>query len=298
MARRGPGCEASDDSRAARARACGWLLPRGASQEMSSVQAELKFAEQKLRHEMREELELQVNFQERRCADKISFIRAKMDAHVAHVRNASHAKARAEVTKTRREERAVRETLASESVSSVEKLHAEEIVQLNELQRQYIVRMQELQVENKNLHARIRTHDEAIAAREHEARRVQHRDVQVISSLEQQLTAKEQEIQMLREQLAAVKAPLVRSAPVAPPPVAGLSPVPTLRRTADVAYGRPAAGLGAHERDKLLAAASDVGDSQPTSPTVNPQLTFGEAFDDDDDDDDDWRAGLSSVAVS
>jgi hypothetical protein len=246
---------------------------------MSSVQAELKFAEQKLRHQMQEELELQLHFQERRCSDKVSFMRAKADAHVAHVRKASYTKAQSDIAKTRREERAARELLTTEEVSSAETRHAEEIYQLNELQRQYIVRMQELQVENKNLHARIRTHDESVLLKDSEMRRLQHRDVQVISALEQQLTAKDQEIQMLREQLSAVKIvpqsqPL--SAPVAPPALpSGLTglagavhlAVPTLRdggAAAIPAADRDSATADAERRALLERGQSpEVGRDQP-----------------------------------
>mmetsp|Transcript_4631 Transcript_4631/g.11925 ORF Transcript_4631/g.11925 Transcript_4631/m.11925 type:complete len:307 (-) Transcript_4631:72-992(-) len=186
--------------------------------EMSAVQAELKFAEQKLRYQMREELQLQINFQEERCNDKLHFMRTKADSHVSQVRKASYAKAKAEIVRHQREDRAAREQQQAAEQRSAEELHAEEVRELNSLQRQYILRLQEMQLENKNLHARIKKGDETLQQKEHDARAAQQRDVQVIASLEQQVTAKEQEIQMLREQLAAHKrqqdAP---TAPVAPP---------------------------------------------------------------------------------
>lgn len=270
------------------------LWPRNAAQEMSTVQAELKFAEQKLRYQMKEELELQLQFQEKRCADKVAFIRTKADAHVAHVRKASQAIATTEIVKTRREERVAREAVAHMSISNVEKRHAEEILQLNELQRQYIVRMQELQIENKNLHARIRTHDEAISTKEHEARRIQQRDVQVISSLEQQLAAKEGEIQMLRDQLAAVKlAPPDRSAPAGTGLDVTSMPAPkssTLQALEPSSAKRLTDISTAKERSRLLAG---VGGLEAPAHSANggareqPQLKFSAAdalYDDDDDD--------------
>lgn len=195
--------------------------PRRA-QEMSAVQAELKFAEQKLRYQMREELQLQLDFQEERCSDKLRFMRSKADTHVSQVRKASYAKAKSEIVRHQREDRAQREQQAAAEQRSAEEQHAEEVRELNSLQRQYILRLQEVQIENRNLHARIKKGDEALAQKDHESRAAQHRDVQVISSLEQQVTAKEQEIQMLREQLAAYKrqadaASNAPSAPVAPP---------------------------------------------------------------------------------
>jgi len=169
--------------------------------EMSSVQAELAFAEQKIRHQMQEELELQMDFQEQRCNDKVQFMRLKSDSHVREVRKASYTKAMSEIIKSRREERVHREAAAKHTLESSEQRHADEVRELNELQRQYIVRVQELTEESKRLHARIKKHDEQIAQKEQEIRSLQHRDVQVIASLEQQVTAKEQEIQMLREQV-------------------------------------------------------------------------------------------------
>jgi hypothetical protein len=190
------------------------------AQEMSTVHAELKFAEQKLRREMREELELQLQLEQQRCSDKVAFIRSQVDAHIDQVRKASYAKAHNEIIKERVQHRAHRDATVDAAIMSTKSQHADELHQLNEMQRGYIVRIQELQVENKSLHARNRYLTEAedgeVRKKELELEREKQRDSAVIAGLEQQ-------VKMLHEQLehggirsASVEATSHRSS-IAPP---------------------------------------------------------------------------------
>lgn len=163
------------------------------------MHAELKFAEQKLRREMREELDLQLQLEQQRCSDKIAFMRSQVDAHIEQVRKASYAKAHNEIIKERLQQRAHCDASVDAAVSSTKSQHADELFQLNEMQRGYILRIQELQVENKSLHARNRFLTEAkdVDARkkEHELERDKQRDAQMIAGLEQQLKALQERLE-------------------------------------------------------------------------------------------------------
>jgi len=236
--------------------------------EMSGVQAELKFTEQKMRHQMREELELQVGFHEKRCADTVCFIRSKADLSILQVRKASHAQMNAELVKTRHAELVAAELTRTQQLDMTEKRHSSEILQLVELQRQYIVRVHELQVENKSLQSRIRSQEESASVKEYEARRIQHRDAQAISALEQQLNAKDPEIELVRE--AKIIPPSPAASRAVAPSVVGLADAKAFSKprkqpsgsdsdTHSVSRGRGGI-LGARgDRHPNRELASDVG---------------------------------------
>jgi hypothetical protein len=57
--------------------------------ELLQVTSELARAEQKLRHEMRHELEARLRDQEARCMERVSFMRKRTERHVGQVRAAS-----------------------------------------------------------------------------------------------------------------------------------------------------------------------------------------------------------------
>lgn len=166
---------------------------------MSTAHAELKFAEQKLRREMREELELQLQLEQQRCSDKIAFMRSQVDAHTEQIRKASYAKAHNEIIKERVQQRARFDMSVDAAVISTKSQHADELHQLNEMQRGYIVRIQELQVENKSLHARNRhltdTKDAEVRKLELELEHERQRDALLIAGLEEQIRTLQEQLE-------------------------------------------------------------------------------------------------------
>lgn len=164
------------------------------------MQAELAFAEQRLRHEMHEELGLRLQLKEKRCAERVASALATAEAHVARVRGASQTMAMSDALRVRREERVGHDALARAAISAAEERHAAELAQLSTLQRAYVLKLQQLRGENSRLHALVRTQGEAAAAKAQEAKCAQERDSLAIWTLERHAEAQEREIEMLREE--------------------------------------------------------------------------------------------------
>jgi len=61
----------------------------GVRAELAAVTAELARAEKRMRHEMRNELELRMRAQEVRCLERVTFMRKRTERHVGQVRAAS-----------------------------------------------------------------------------------------------------------------------------------------------------------------------------------------------------------------
>eukprot|EP00965_Chrysotila_dentata_P070643 2335782-Pleurochrysis_carterae.AAC.3 len=58
-------------------------------EELDSVSRELGFAEQRMRHEVRDEVESRLRVQEERCNERVQFMRKYTDRHISQVRAAS-----------------------------------------------------------------------------------------------------------------------------------------------------------------------------------------------------------------
>jgi len=66
--------------------------------ELADVTRNLGYAEQRLRYEMREELELRMKMQEDSCSDRVVFMRKRSERHVGQVRAASKSRLNAAIT--------------------------------------------------------------------------------------------------------------------------------------------------------------------------------------------------------
>lgn len=219
------------------------------------MQAELAFAEQRLRHEMHEELGLRLQLQEKRCAERVASALATAEAHVARVRGASQTMAMSDALRVRREERVGHDALARAAISAAEERHAEELAQLSTLQRAYVLKLQQLRGENSRLHALVRTQGEAAAAKAQEAKRAQERDSLAIWTLERHAEAQEREIEMLREEFGGGRLTMPRT------PRTPRTPALTVSSTL-----RGASGSSAGERRSALPAINVT--SEPATVTL------------------------------
>ena len=123
---------------------------RAVREELRVVTFELGRAEQKMRHEMRNELEMRLRAQEMRCMERVSYMKRRAERHVSQVRAAARTKVQTQTTRHRNQ--LTEEMEEMEAHAEEVKAHAQETFERSTLKE---AAQRHLEDENRVLLAQI-----------------------------------------------------------------------------------------------------------------------------------------------
>lgn len=123
---------------------------RAVREELRVVTFELGRAEQKMRHEMRNELEMRLRAHEMRCMERVSYMKRRAERHVSQVRAAARTKVQTQTTRHRHQ--LTEEMEEMEAHAEEVKAHAQETFERSTLKE---AAQRHLEDENRVLLAQI-----------------------------------------------------------------------------------------------------------------------------------------------
>lgn len=167
----------------------------GVRKELTFVKHELAHLEQRLRYEMRQELEGRMQVHDERCVEKVNYMRRGQDLKVAQVRAAQRTRHDSSKQQHGRQLKQLEAVLAAHMQSS---RRSETDQSRAEAALQHTAQLEELTEENEMLHEKLAEANARAQQSEAQAQAAQQKDV---ARLKAAVVQREKTIEVLRKQL-------------------------------------------------------------------------------------------------